>query len=60
MNYNQEDLPYIKIPLHTLIELTPKAYHCEEKRYKGNNIIYIQIYNTLSFFFTYIFINYIS
>ncbi|KAI9306583.1 6-phosphofructo-2-kinase-domain-containing protein [Cunninghamella echinulata] len=34
MNYSQEDLPYIKIPLHTLIELTPKAYHCEEKRYK--------------------------
>ncbi|CAO3651203.1 unnamed protein product [Cunninghamella blakesleeana] len=36
MNYNQEELPYIKIPLHTVIELTPKAYHCEEKRYKGN------------------------
>lgn len=35
MNYNQEDLPYIKIPLHTLIELTPKAYYCEEKFYKG-------------------------
>lgn len=34
MNYNQEDLPYIKIPLHTVIELTPKAYGCEEKRYK--------------------------
>lgn len=35
MNYNHEDLPYIKIPLHTVIELTPKAYGCEEKRYKG-------------------------
>jgi broad specificity phosphatase PhoE len=35
MNYNQEDLPYIKIPLHTVIELTPKAYGCDEKRYKG-------------------------
>ncbi|SAL97957.1 hypothetical protein [Absidia glauca] len=34
MNYSQEDMPYIKIPLHTLIELTPKAYGCEEKRYK--------------------------
>lgn len=34
MNYNQEDLPYIKIPLHTVIELTPKAYGCDEKRYK--------------------------
>lgn len=39
MNYNQEDLPYIKIPLHTVIELTPKAYGCEEKRYKGNNAV---------------------
>ncbi|KAG1291838.1 hypothetical protein G6F62_011106 [Rhizopus arrhizus] len=26
MNYNQEDLPYIKIPLHTVIELSPRAY----------------------------------
>ncbi|ORX56223.1 bifunctional 6-phosphofructo-2-kinase/fructose-2,6-bisphosphate 2-phosphatase [Hesseltinella vesiculosa] len=33
MNYSQEDLPYIKIPLHTLIELTPRAYSCDEKRY---------------------------
>ncbi|CAM0138188.1 unnamed protein product [Umbelopsis sp. WA50703] len=31
-----EDLPYIKIPLHTLIELTPRAYTCEEKRYPLN------------------------
>ncbi|CAO3651199.1 unnamed protein product [Cunninghamella blakesleeana] len=42
MNYNQEELPYIKIPLHTVIELTPKAYHCEEKRYKAD----IQAVNT--------------
>ncbi|KAI8328343.1 6-phosphofructo-2-kinase-domain-containing protein [Blakeslea trispora] len=34
MNYKQEDLPYIKVPLHTVIELTPKAYGCEEKQYK--------------------------
>ncbi|KAI8377609.1 6-phosphofructo-2-kinase-domain-containing protein [Radiomyces spectabilis] len=34
MNYSHEELPYIKIPLHTVIELTPKAYGCEEKRYK--------------------------
>jgi 6-phosphofructo-2-kinase/fructose-2,6-biphosphatase 2 len=39
MNYNHEDLPYIKIPLHTVIELTPKAYGCEEKRFKGKNKI---------------------
>lgn len=30
---SQEDLPYIKIPLHTVIQLTPKAYGCDEKRY---------------------------
>ncbi|KAG0360095.1 Fructose-2,6-bisphosphatase [Podila minutissima] len=34
MNHSHEKLPYIKIPLHTLIQLTPKAYTCEEKRYK--------------------------
>lgn len=35
MNKTSEELPYIKIPLHTVIELTPKAYGCEEKRFKG-------------------------
>ncbi|KAF9898620.1 Fructose-2,6-bisphosphatase [Lobosporangium transversale] len=34
MNYSFERLPYIKIPLHTLIQLTPGAYKCEEKRFK--------------------------
>ncbi|KAJ3494306.1 hypothetical protein NLJ89_g10837 [Agrocybe chaxingu] len=29
----QVDLPYIKIPLHTVIKLTPKAYGCDEERY---------------------------
>ncbi|KAJ7221022.1 6-phosphofructo-2-kinase-domain-containing protein [Mycena haematopus] len=29
----QHDLPYIKIPLHTVIKLTPKAYGCDEERY---------------------------
>ncbi|KAF8328856.1 6-phosphofructo-2-kinase-domain-containing protein [Cantharellus anzutake] len=32
-NLPQEDLPYIKIPLHTVIKLTPKAYGCDEERY---------------------------
>ncbi|KAG0152180.1 hypothetical protein CROQUDRAFT_650257 [Cronartium quercuum f. sp. fusiforme G11] len=32
-NLNQEELPYIKIPLHTVIKLTPKAYGCDEERY---------------------------
>ncbi|KAI6126242.1 bifunctional 6-phosphofructo-2-kinase fructose-2,6-bisphosphate 2-phosphatase [Pisolithus croceorrhizus] len=30
---SQVDLPYIKIPLHTVIKLTPKAYGCDEERY---------------------------
>ncbi|POW20136.1 hypothetical protein PSHT_03809 [Puccinia striiformis] len=30
-NYNQDELPYLKIPLHTVIKLTPKAYGCEER-----------------------------
>ena len=32
-----EDLPYIKVPLHTLIKLTPQAYGCEAEfiRYLG-------------------------
>ncbi|PFH53193.1 hypothetical protein AMATHDRAFT_73701 [Amanita thiersii Skay4041] len=29
----QADLPYIKVPLHTVIKLTPKAYGCDEERY---------------------------
>lgn len=54
MNYSQEDLPYIKIPLHTVIELTPKAYGCDEKKYKGKfvfvfvlplNLILLYIYS---------------
>jgi 6-phosphofructo-2-kinase/fructose-2,6-biphosphatase 2 len=31
-NLPQADLPYIKIPLHTVIKLTPKAYGCDEER----------------------------
>ncbi|KAG0088236.1 Fructose-2,6-bisphosphatase [Podila epicladia] len=34
MNHSHEKLPYIKIPLHTVIQLTPRAYTCEEKRFK--------------------------
>lgn len=30
---SQDELPYIKIPLHTVIKLTPKAFGCEETRY---------------------------
>ena len=33
MNLSSNELPYVKIPLHTLIKLTPKAYGCQEERY---------------------------
>jgi 6-phosphofructo-2-kinase/fructose-2,6-biphosphatase 2 len=29
---SHDELPYIKIPLHTIIKLTPKAYKCLEER----------------------------
>lgn len=32
--YDQNELPYIKVPLHTVIQLTPRAYGCDEKRYQ--------------------------
>lgn len=33
-NISHEDLPYIKIPLHTVIKLSPKAYACHEVKIK--------------------------
>ncbi len=33
MDRPQEEMPYIEIPLHTVIQLTPTAYGCEEKRF---------------------------
>lgn len=54
MGLTHEQLPYARIPLHTIIELKPKAFGCEEKLYKGNQVcisldkdillIYIYIY----------------
>ena len=35
MNLEHDELPYARIPLHTVIELVPRAYGCEEKLYKG-------------------------
>ena len=26
MDYTMDDLPYIKVPLHTIVKLTPVAY----------------------------------
>ncbi|KAJ3013445.1 UNVERIFIED_CONTAM: Fructose-2,6-bisphosphatase [Siphonaria sp. JEL0065] len=34
MNYSHDELPYLKIPLHTLVKLTFKAYGCIEERFK--------------------------
>lgn len=33
MNFAQDELPYINIPLHTVIKLTPRAYGCAEERF---------------------------
>ncbi|KAJ3360876.1 Fructose-2,6-bisphosphatase, partial [Kappamyces sp. JEL0680] len=30
---SHDDLPYVKVPLHTIIKLTPKAYKCLEERH---------------------------
>jgi 6-phosphofructo-2-kinase/fructose-2,6-biphosphatase 2 len=46
MNLDHDQLPYARVPLHTLIELTPTAYHCEEKYYKGNGAEEQDIRNT--------------
>ncbi|RKP26602.1 histidine phosphatase superfamily [Syncephalis pseudoplumigaleata] len=34
MNLPRDELPYVRIPLHTVIQLVPKAYGCEERRFK--------------------------
>lgn len=41
-NKNRDDLPYLKVPLHTVIKLTPKAYSCEVEMFKFD----IQAVNT--------------
>lgn len=33
-NIPHEDLAYIKIPLHTVIKLSPKAYVCHEEKFR--------------------------
>lgn len=38
MGLTHEELPYARIPLHTIIELTPKAFTVDEKLYKGKTI----------------------
>ncbi|KMQ43722.1 Histidine phosphatase superfamily, clade-1 [Trichophyton rubrum] len=36
LNMSQEQSPWMEVPLHTLIKLTPRAYGTEEKRFKAN------------------------
>lgn len=36
MNVPQERSPWMEVPLHTLIQLTPKAYSTQEKRFTAN------------------------
>lgn len=33
LDKSQEELPYIKCPLHTVLKLTPKAYSCDREEY---------------------------
>lgn len=33
-NKDRSDLPYLNVPLHTVIKLTPKAYSCEIEMFK--------------------------
>ncbi|KAL1914487.1 uncharacterized protein VTP21DRAFT_8870 [Calcarisporiella thermophila] len=36
LNLSHEELPYVKIPLHTVIKITPRAYGCDEQRYRAD------------------------
>lgn len=36
LDVGHDELPYIKVPLHTLIELIPNAHGCEKHYYRGN------------------------
>lgn len=33
-NKKREELPYLNVPLHTVIKLTPKAYSCQIEMFK--------------------------
>jgi 6-phosphofructo-2-kinase / fructose-2,6-biphosphatase 2 len=35
-NMSQEQSPWMEVPLHTLMKLTPRAYGTEEQRFKAN------------------------
>lgn len=40
MDLDHEELPYARIPLHTVIELRPLAYQCVETLYKGKYCLF--------------------
>lgn len=33
LNKNRSELPYLKIPLHVVLKITPKAYGCEVEQF---------------------------
>lgn len=33
-NKDRTELPYLNVPLHTVIKLTPKAYNCQIEMFK--------------------------
>uniref|UniRef100_A0A224YTB5 Fructose 6 phosphate n=2 Tax=Rhipicephalus TaxID=426455 RepID=A0A224YTB5_9ACAR len=33
LDKNSEELPYLRVPLHSIIKLTPMAYGCEMKKF---------------------------
>uniref|UniRef100_A0A1I7X7C3 Myotubularin phosphatase domain-containing protein n=1 Tax=Heterorhabditis bacteriophora TaxID=37862 RepID=A0A1I7X7C3_HETBA len=47
-NKNRDNLPYLKVPLHTVIKLTPKAYSCEVEMFKFD--IQAPVLNSLLFY----------
>jgi broad specificity phosphatase PhoE len=39
MGHEPEEIPHLSVPLHTVLELTPKAYGCEERRFQLGPIL---------------------
>jgi broad specificity phosphatase PhoE len=38
LSFSLDELPYIKVPLHTVVKLTPKAYGCDEETFALDHI----------------------
>ena len=34
LDIDEKEVPYLSIPLHTVIKLRPRVYGCDEDRYK--------------------------